>query len=118
MRTDVIQNLEVSLEIIGKWALSEDENIRRFASELTRPRGVWCAHIEQLKTQPQKAFFILDYLKNDSSKYVQNSVANWLNDASKSQPDWVKKVCKQWLKESNTKATQYIVKRGTRNLEN
>lgn len=117
-RKSISENLEESIGILSTWTLNSDENIRRFASEATRPRGVWCAHIEILKQNPELALSILEPLKSDSSKYVQNSVANWLNDASKTQPNFVIEICKRWKSESNSKETQYIVNRALRTLEN
>ena len=92
VRQKIIQNLEESISILSKWTTSEDENIRRFASEATRPRGVLSKHIKELKQNPELALCILEPLKSDKSKYVQNSVGNWLNDASKTQPDFVKEL--------------------------
>lgn len=116
VRPSIIENLEESLHILSGWTLSENENIRRFASEATRPRGVWCEHIEALKTNPELALPILEPLKTDSSKYVCDSVGNWLNDASKSQPQFVIDLCSKWEKESPSKATSYIVKKALRTL--
>lgn len=117
VRDSVARDLAISLKILSKWVLEDDANIRRFASEVTRPRGVWCSHIQALKTNPNLAIAILEPLHTDSSKYVQNSVANWLNDASKSDADWVRQTCAHWQSISNTKETAYIVKRGLRTLE-
>ncbi len=112
----IIQHTQKSISILAPFATSQDENIRRFSSEATRPRGVWCAHIETLKQNPSLGLSILEPLKSDSSKYVQNSVGNWLNDASKSQPKWVKDLCNRWNAESQTKETAYITKRAMRTL--
>jgi len=116
VRKSIIKNLRESIAILSEWAKEEDENIRRFASEATRPRGVWCEHIKELKQNPERALSILEPLKSDSSKYVQNSVGNWLNDASKTQPGFVKELCKRWEKECDTKETKYIVKRALRTI--
>ena len=99
------------------WTTNKDENIRRFASEATRPRGVWCEHIEELKLKPELGLIILNPLKSDNSKYVQDSVGNWLNDASKTQPEFVKNLCEKWKKVSPTKETAYIIKKAMRTIE-
>ncbi|WP_353101699.1 DNA alkylation repair protein [Myroides odoratus] len=116
VRPTIISNLDLSLELLTPWTLHTDANIRRFATESTRPRGVWCAHIEVLKSTPEMALPILENLRNDPAKYVQDSVGNWLNDASKTQPDFVRNLCETWLVESNTKATAYIVKKALRTV--
>ena len=117
MRPEIDSNLEEAIRILSEWTKSEDENIRRFTTESTRPRGVWCKHIERLKEHPEIALPILENLKADNSKYVQDSVGNWLNDASKSRPDFVIELCAQWEKESPTKATEKIIKRAKRTLD-
>lgn len=117
VRQTVIHNLPESIRILSKWTTSEDENIRRFASEATRPYGVWCKHITALKENPELGLPILEPLKSDVSKYVQNSVGNWLNDVSKIQPEFVKKLCIRWNEESDTKETKYIVKRALRTID-
>jgi 3-methyladenine DNA glycosylase AlkC len=117
VRSIIAKNLIESIVILSTWAISSNENIRRFASEATRPRGVWCEHIDLLKQQPDIALPILQLLKNDPTKYVQDSVGNWLNDASKTQATFVIKICKQWGKESKTKETAYIIKKALRSIE-
>lgn len=117
VRQDISKNLTQSIEILSTWTTNKDENIRRFASEATRPRGVWCEHIEDLKQNPSLGLTILEPMKTDSSKYVQDSVGNWLNDASKTQPKFVIDICKKWEKESKTKETTYIIKKALRTIE-
>jgi 3-methyladenine DNA glycosylase AlkC len=117
VRPFMTKNLTESLAILSKWTLAENENIRRFASESTRPRGVWCAHIDVLKENPALALPILEPLKADKAKYVQDSVGNWLNDASKTKPDFVYEICEKWSKNSPTKETDYIIKKALRTLE-
>jgi len=116
VRDAVIASLDTALELLQAWVRDPDPNIRRFASELTRPRGVWCAQIEALKAEPWRALPLLEPLRADDSRYVQNSVANWLNDASKTQGAWVESVAARWRAESEAAATRYIVKRALRTL--
>jgi 3-methyladenine DNA glycosylase AlkC len=117
VRPILAKKIDETISILSIWATSKDENVRRFASEATRPRGVWCEHIDILKQKPEIALSILEPLKNDNALYVQNSVANWLNDASKTQPEFVKNICKKWEKESKTKETAYIIKKALRTVE-
>lgn len=116
MRDRIAAEIEAAIHLLAPWTDHASANIRRFASESTRPRGVWCAHISLLKSDPELGMSILEPLKSDSSKYVRDSVANWLNDAGKTQPDWVRQLCRRWTKESPTSETAFIVKRATRNL--
>jgi 3-methyladenine DNA glycosylase AlkC len=116
VRESIINNLEDSIAILSKWAEDENPNIRRFASESTRPRGVWTKHIKELKESPELALTIIEPLKSDNEKYVQDSVGNWLNDASKSKEEWVIAICKNWIEVSPTKETKRITNRGLRTL--
>ena len=116
VRPAIAANLAKSIEILSDWTSHEDENVRRFASESTRPRGVWCEHIEELKQNPRLGLAILEPMKSDKAKYVQDSVGNWLNDASKTQPQFVVGICNKWEKESPTKETAYIIKKALRTI--
>jgi len=116
-RPFLIDDLANGLDLLIAWSRDPDANIRRFASEVSRPRGVWCAHIKALKADPAPGLGVIAPLKSDPSRYVQASVANWLNDASKSQPDWVTKLCTDWLSASPTPDTGWIVGHATRTLK-
>jgi 3-methyladenine DNA glycosylase AlkC len=114
VRDEVAGAVDEAVRLLQPWAFDPDPNIRRFASEGTRPRGVWCVPIPALKSEPWRGLPIIEPLKSDPSRYVQNSVANWLNDASKTRPEWVERVCRRWLSESGLPATAYIVRRALR----
>ncbi len=116
VRDEIAVDIDAAVALLHPWVLHADANIRRFASESTRPRGVWCAQIEPLKQQPWRGLPLLEPLRADPSRYVQNSVANWLNDAAKSQPEWVRGVCRDWSRGRPDPATVYIVRRAQRIL--
>ncbi len=117
VRDEVVAHLAEALGLLQGWVMDANENIRRFACELTRPKGVWCAPIRALQAEPERALPLLEPLRADPSRYVQNSVANWLNDASKTQGPWVAAVGERWLAESPSDATRYIVRRARRTMD-
>ncbi|MFU4612963.1 hypothetical protein ACM71J_01585 [Pseudomonas aeruginosa] len=116
LRPHLAEELDVSIAHLAQWTSSPSERLRRFASEALRPRGVWCAHIAPLKHEPEQALPILSPLRADPSVYVQDSVANWLNDAAKDKPTWVRDLCTQWLQGTPADATRRICQRAMRNL--
>ncbi|WP_199729944.1 DNA alkylation repair protein [Aquimarina sp. AD10] len=112
----IIDHLDKALNFLLTWVSSKDDNIRRYAIEVIRPIGVWTKKIDDLKENPEKGLPLLTPLQSDSSKYVRDSVGNWLNDASKTRPEWVQQICNDWEKQSATKETKYIIKKALRSL--
>jgi len=68
------------------WAKSENEHVRRLASEGSRSRLPWAVALPVFKEDPTSVVEILELLKDDVSAYVRKSVANNLNDISKDNP--------------------------------
>lgn len=96
------------------WAKSENEHLRRLASEGCRPRLPWAVALECFKKNPKKVLEILEILKSDESVYVQKSVANNLNDISKDNPHLVLEFVKNNL--GKTKELDWICKHASRTL--
>ena len=116
MRPHVVADVSGAVSALAAWTHDESPRVRRFVSEVTRPRGVWSRHIAVLKENPAQGASLLLPLRSDASRYVQTSVANWLNDASKSDPRWVRATCTRWLSESPSEATAWICTRALRTV--
>jgi 3-methyladenine DNA glycosylase AlkC len=114
LRPHVAEDIASAIPLLSPWTASPSARVRRFASEVTRPRGVWSAHIRTVKQDPEIAISILEALKADEDRYVQDSVGNWLNDASKSNLAWVRMTCDRWLKGETSMATERICRRALR----
>ncbi|MDB5243905.1 MAG: hypothetical protein JWP57_4531, partial [Spirosoma sp.] len=114
-RSTVAMDVEAMIVRLADVAASPVANVRRFAVEVTRPRSVWGAHLPALKRRPETARPLLEKVKADTSRYVQLAVGNWLNDASRTRPDWVAQVAAAWSV-SDDRNTAFMVKRGTRTL--
>ncbi|MBC3482525.1 DNA alkylation repair protein [Pseudomonas sp. SWRI59] len=114
LRPRLSEDLPAALALLGRQASSEDPLERRFCIEVLRPRGVWCEHITALKQAPEAAEALLVPHLAESEKYPQDSVANWLNDASKTRPDWVLDLFERHP--PACKASRRIQQRATRSL--
>lgn len=114
LRPQLASDLEGSLALLSHHTGHADPLVRRFCVEVLRPRGVWCEHIARLKKEPEIAEALLIPLLAEADKYPQDSVANWLNDASKTRPDWVLELFERYPPEC--KASMRIFNRATRSL--
>jgi 3-methyladenine DNA glycosylase AlkC len=116
LRPAIAKEITYSIQLLLPWAIDDSANVRRFAIEVTRPRGVWSKHISDLKTAPHLGKGLLDRVMEDPSRYVQDSAANWLNDASKSNSPWVIQYCENWRNQSDSQAVAYITRRALRSV--
>lgn len=103
-----------ALVIMTRWAGSDDEHVRRLASEGGRPRLPWAARVPALKADPTLAAPILEILRADPSLYVRKSVANHLNDIAKDRPDWLLDRLETWPQDDPH--TVWIIRHALRTL--
>ena len=96
------------------WTTHESEHVRRLASEGCRPMLPWGQSIPQFKKDPSPILPILEALKKDDALYVRKSVANNLNDISKTHPQLVIDLMKTWI--GKDERTDWIIKHGCRSL--
>ncbi|MEP2920222.1 MAG: hypothetical protein ABJP06_05815 [Sulfitobacter sp.] len=86
IRAFLIRWPEETLAELAVWAQNDNYHLRRLVSEGTRPRLPWAVGVGLTCAQTLP---LLDALHADSTRYVTRSVANHLNDLSKTAPDEV-----------------------------
>jgi 3-methyladenine DNA glycosylase AlkC len=114
VRPFLAQDPERALAKMAAWTASDDEHVRRLASEGSRPRLPWAARVPALKDDPTRAAPILEALKVDPSLYVRKSVANHLNDIAKDRPEWLLDRLADWPQADGR--TAWIVRHALRTL--
>lgn len=114
VRSFIIRDEERMMAQMAVWARHKNEHIRRLASEGCRPRLPWGQALCSFQKDPSPVLHILELLKDDPSPYVRKSVANNLNDISKTHPGLVVKIAGDWYGKNQN--TDWIVKHGCRTL--
>jgi 3-methyladenine DNA glycosylase AlkC len=114
VRPFIVRYGERMLAAMTRWAVSDNEHLRRLASEGCRPRLPWAMTLPEFKRDPAPVLAILERLKNDPSEYVRRSVANNLNDIAKDHPQLVLGIARRWL--GTSAATDALVKHACRTL--
>jgi len=114
VRPFIINHEERMMAQMYAWSKHENEHVRRLSSEGCRPALPWGQAIARYKKDPAPVFPILEQLKADPSLYVRKSVANNINDISKTHPDLIASLAKEWYGEN--RYTNWVVKHGCRTL--
>ena len=114
VRPFILKYEERMMKQMLEWSKHKNEHIRRLASEGCRPALPWAVALPKFKKDPAPILPILTQLKADPSKYVRKSVANNLNDISKTRPDIFIEIAKEWYGKNSD--TDWIIKHGSRTL--
>ena len=96
------------------WSEHGNPHVRRLSSEGGRPRLPWAPKLQQFIDDPSPLIPILENLKDDTSKYVQKSVANCLNDILKDNPEIGKQVIIKWSEDYSSER-KWIIQHALRN---
>ncbi|QDH19580.1 DNA alkylation repair protein [Saccharibacillus brassicae] len=114
IRPFLLREPERTMRRMHVWASSDNEHVRRLASEGCRPRLPWGQALPIFKRDPAPVLELLERLRADPSLYVRKSVANNLNDIAKDHPEAVKETALRWY--GRDPLTDWIVRRGCRGL--
>lgn len=114
VRPFIIDHEERMMAQMYAWSKDERECVRRLACEGCRPALPWARAFPRFKRDPAPILPILEQLREDPSLYVRRSVANNLNDISKTRPDIVVRLAGEWV--GKHAYTDWIVKQGCRTL--
>lgn len=93
IRAFINEHPEPTLATLTKWSTDKNYHVRRLVSEGTRPILPWS---KRLTIDVATPLPLLDTLHADRARYVTRSVANHLNDISKSQPELVLQRLERW----------------------
>ena len=108
-------NPKLVMKTMLRWSKDPNVHVRRLASEGLRTRLPWAKKTLAALEHPEVYLKILENLKSDSSRFVQKSIGNNLNDLYKDRPDLAEKIVKSWQKTGAEKETLWIIKHGQRN---
>jgi len=106
---------EAAYKKMYEWSKSENVDQRRLSSEGLRPKLPWAKGI---KFEIGKGALPLNNLYYDDVRYVTRSVANHLNDISKTDPMLVLDTLKEWKQSNKQKNIEmdYIISHSLRTL--
>ncbi|MBL8600548.1 MAG: DNA alkylation repair protein [Myxococcales bacterium] len=98
IRPFIEDNPDLALQYFTKWVSDPSLHVRRLVSEGTRPRLPWAGRLTVFAARPEPIYALLEALVDDPELYVRRSVANHLNDLSRSDPEGLLARCAAWLK--------------------
>ncbi|MFC5930399.1 DNA alkylation repair protein [Cryobacterium melibiosiphilum] len=97
-----------AMPIVLEWTTSADPDVRRLASEGTRPFLPWAIRVPAILADPAATLPVLHALYRDDNEVVRRSVANHLNDLSRQQPELVVTTTAAWLAAPDENTAQLV----------
>lgn len=114
IRPFILQKPYETAKLMKTWAQDNNLHVRRLASEGLRPKLPWATRLDIFIDDPKPVFDVLEIIKTDSSKFVQKSVANNINDYLKLNYKAAINLLHNWSQQSPSKATRWIIKHALR----
>lgn len=108
IRVLLAHDLNRAMPIVQSWITSADADVRRLASEGTRPFLPWAIRVPAILAEPTATLPVLHALYRDEDEVVRRSVANHLNDLSRQQPELVVATTAAWLAAPDDNTTQLV----------
>jgi 3-methyladenine DNA glycosylase AlkC len=115
VRPFIVRDQARMLAQMLEWTGAESPDVRRLASEGSRPRLPWGIALKALQADPTPLLPILEELKLDESEYVRRSVANSLNEIAKDHPEVVIVLLRRW-NAHDTREMRWTTKHALRTL--
>lgn len=116
---------DATMAALQRWVRSDDEHLRRLASEGTRPRLPWATRLRATSADLAWTLSLLEPLADDPSEYVRRSVSNHLNDLCREDESFGLRVAGGWWRRAGSIAhddperaerLRWVVRRGLRSL--
>jgi 3-methyladenine DNA glycosylase AlkC len=108
---------ELTMKKMLLWSKDKNVHVRRLSSEGLRINLPWARKTTAALNYYSIFESILTNLKDDSSKFVQKSVGNNLNDLFKHNPKLAEKIVSKWSKSKLSDQALWIIKHGRRNFK-
>ena len=115
VRPILMNHTRYIMEIFLEWSHNNNVHVRRLSSEGMRISLPWA--VKTLSVLNEKILYeqILTSLIDDSSRFVQKSVGNNINDLYKIDSEFADKIIRNWEKLSATKNIAWIINHARRN---
>jgi 3-methyladenine DNA glycosylase AlkC len=117
IRTLLAHKPKETMRAMIKWSKDENVHVRRLASEGVRISLPWSKKLYVAIDEFENYKKILTNLKNDTSKFVQKSVGNNINDLYKEFPEKANEIIAEWEKDEVSKETLWIINHGLRSAK-
>ena len=108
IRLLLAHDLNRAMQFVLSWTGSPDPDVRRLASEGTRPFLPWAIRVPAILAEPTVTLPVLHALYLDENEVVRRSVANHLNDLSRQQPELVTATTAAWLAAPDANTAQLV----------